>query len=223
MPLPWASYREHVARAVHAIKVSHRPDHGFEGAMHNDTAYGLGESGQVHHRVDVNGKRELRLETIRVIPMNKTTNLNRHGTSVDGKPKAYKGYKGDSNYCMDIIQDPKGKWIGKVVSTFEAYQLAKVFGVKAVITGSGVSDVEKAVARIRINDTLTILDGDEYVLLRIATLSSSGTVSLIQLHEANVDARVRRKELSYIYKTAGSLQKAKAKPVTVDCIGNVSS
>ena len=222
MPLPWASFREHVTRAVHAIKVSYKPDHSFEGAMHNDTAYGLLHGGQVRHRVLIDGKRTRLVETMRVIPMHKSSNLNRHGFTPDGRPLAYKGYKGDSNYCMDIFEDAKGKWVGKVVSTFEAYQLAKVMGAEAVMTGSGSEGNGKAIARIRINDTLKLFDGNSHILVRVTKLSASGTVSLIPLHEANVDARVRRNDLSYIYKTAGSLQKASAKPVTVDCIGNVS-
>lgn len=46
MPLPWATYREHVGRAIHNIWVSHKPDHGYEGAMHNETAWGLMFLGQ---------------------------------------------------------------------------------------------------------------------------------------------------------------------------------
>ena len=30
---PWDTYRDHVERAVRHIWVSHKPDHGFEGAM----------------------------------------------------------------------------------------------------------------------------------------------------------------------------------------------
>jgi len=39
MPDPWPSYRAHVKRAIQAIWVSHKPDHGYEGAMHEDTTY----------------------------------------------------------------------------------------------------------------------------------------------------------------------------------------
>jgi CRISPR-associated endonuclease Csn1 len=155
--------------------------------------------------------------------MNKSANLNRHGTSVDGKPKAYKGYKGDSNYCMDIIQDLKGKWIGKVLSTFDAYQLAKVVGSNAVIKGNSSDFDQHLVMRLRVNDVIKIEIDQTSLIVRVATLSTNGQIALIPLQEANVDARVRKKELNYIYKTAGSLQKANATPLTVDCIGNVSS
>ena len=60
MPPPWGDtmdvYRAHVKRAIDNIWVSHKPDHGHEGAMHNDTAYGLLGNGRVsvHKIVDGN-------------------------------------------------------------------------------------------------------------------------------------------------------------------------
>jgi CRISPR-associated endonuclease Csn1 len=41
MPEPWANFREDVRDTINRIVVSHKPDHGFQGAMHNDTAYGI--------------------------------------------------------------------------------------------------------------------------------------------------------------------------------------
>ncbi len=38
---PWDNFRTDVETAVRAIIVSHKPDHGIEAAMHNDTAYGI--------------------------------------------------------------------------------------------------------------------------------------------------------------------------------------
>ena len=45
---PWKSFRADVENSVRQIVVSHRPDHGFQNAMHNDTAYGIpkGELGE---------------------------------------------------------------------------------------------------------------------------------------------------------------------------------
>ena len=37
---PWPGFVTEVARAVHAIVVSYKPDTGWDGALHNDTAYG---------------------------------------------------------------------------------------------------------------------------------------------------------------------------------------
>lgn len=40
-PEPWDGFRTDVAERIHSIVVSHKPDHGYQDAMHNDTAYGL--------------------------------------------------------------------------------------------------------------------------------------------------------------------------------------
>lgn len=52
-PVPWATFRSHVERAVSRIIVSHRPEHNASGALHNDTAYGLLPNGRVRHFVDI--------------------------------------------------------------------------------------------------------------------------------------------------------------------------
>ena len=43
MPEPWPGFRGDVARSLDEIVVSHRADHGENGALHNDTALGLAE------------------------------------------------------------------------------------------------------------------------------------------------------------------------------------
>lgn len=45
---PWEGFRDDVAKKVRAVVVSHKPDHGYQDAMHNDTAYGLqkGDAGE---------------------------------------------------------------------------------------------------------------------------------------------------------------------------------
>lgn len=59
MEMPWHSYRNDVEAAVRRCVVSHKPDHGPEAALHNDTAYGIEEGPRedgkyiVHHRVDI--------------------------------------------------------------------------------------------------------------------------------------------------------------------------
>lgn len=59
MAEPWDHYRIEVETAIRRCVVSHKPDHGAEAALHNDTAYGIEdgprEDGKyvVHHRVDL--------------------------------------------------------------------------------------------------------------------------------------------------------------------------
>ncbi len=49
---PWGGFRDDVATSVRDIIVSHKPDHGIQDAMHNDTAYGItkGEEGEPDKR-----------------------------------------------------------------------------------------------------------------------------------------------------------------------------
>jgi len=69
---PWPNFRSKVQEAVSRIVVSHKPDHGVQGAMHNDTAYGF-VSGpdkkgrwQVVHRVPLEDlKKTSNLDAIR--------------------------------------------------------------------------------------------------------------------------------------------------------------
>jgi len=48
IPEPWEGFRNEVENSVRKIIVSHKPDHGIQAAMHNDTAYGIpkGEDGE---------------------------------------------------------------------------------------------------------------------------------------------------------------------------------
>lgn len=45
-PAPWENFRTDVENSVRGIVVSHKPDHGFQDAMHNDTAYGIPKGGE---------------------------------------------------------------------------------------------------------------------------------------------------------------------------------
>ncbi|MBT5896175.1 MAG: type II CRISPR RNA-guided endonuclease Cas9 [Rhodospirillaceae bacterium] len=54
---PWPDFRAHVRDVLENLVVSHKKDHGVQGALHNDTAYGVVEAGEkggpslVVHRV----------------------------------------------------------------------------------------------------------------------------------------------------------------------------
>jgi CRISPR-associated endonuclease Csn1 len=43
MPRPWENFVEQASDSIGRIVTSHKPDHGIEAALHNDTAYGLVE------------------------------------------------------------------------------------------------------------------------------------------------------------------------------------
>lgn len=224
MPLPWPTYREHVQRAVQNIWVSHKPDHGHEGAMHNDTAYGLLGNGRVRVRKLVDGQRVCEESTLNVIPFANAKANARHGLQANGESKPYKGYKGDSNYCIEIVRSDKGKWEGEVISTFEAYQLVRQGGIKRLRHPTLSCSGRPLVMRLMIDDLVKLKLSDGFELVgRVATISGNGQIFMAAHNEANVDARNRDKSDSfgYVSKMAGSLQKAKGRRISISPIGEL--
>lgn len=70
-PDPWTNFRDTVLKNIDRIVISHKPDHGVQGALHNDTAFGIivdadakGRS-QVVHRVPLAGLKPKQLDLIR--------------------------------------------------------------------------------------------------------------------------------------------------------------
>lgn len=229
MPLPWPTYREHVARAARSIVVSHRPDHGYQGAMHEATAWGFRESGLVTRRVTPEGSSTRQREYVKkaLVPINSTRSPERHGLDESGQPKAYKGYLGGSNYCIEIWQNERGKWVGDVISTFQAYQVVRELGEtegwcrlrdpRTTLAGKPL------IMRLMIDDSVRMKVNDQWKLMRVAVIKSAGQMSLAEHFESNVDARNRDKDedFSYITKSPGSLQTAGANRIVVSEIGDV--
>jgi len=269
MPLPWPTYREHVARAVQRIVVSHRPDHGHEGALHNDTAYGLRGDGMVSHRVMLDGfksaaeiegktfagsrlqqqvlervaglsgkefaarietfqhetgvRRVQLLEKLSVIEIADERAAARHGVDEIGHALPYKGYKGDSNYCLEIWRDENGKWNGDVVSTFQAHQVARRLGKQRLRDPYRALNDRPLVMRLMSNDSVRMKVDDGTKDYRVAKISANGQVFMAPLSEANVDARNRdaNDSFKYVSKYAGSFKSAQARRVTVNEIGDL--
>ena len=223
MPLPWASYREHVRRAVGNIWVSHKPDHSHEGAMHNDTAYSLVGEGRVGFHKSIDGKRTYLEDNLKVIGFTSDKAIARHGLLPNGQPRPYKGYKGDSNYCIEIVRNEKGRWEGEVVSTFQAYQIVRAEGVDRLRNPSQSANGKPLVMRLMLNDSVRLNVDSQLRTMRVATLSGNGQVFMADVHEANVDTRNRDKAeaFGYVSKMAGSFQKSRARRVNVSPIGEL--
>lgn len=234
MPDPWLNYREHVRRAVNHILVSHKPDHSHEGAMHNDTAYSLLGNGRVGVHKLVEGKRTRVEDTLKVIEFDyakakHATNEPWFDSDHNHRSGTYKGYKGDSNYCIEIVRNDKGKWEGEVISTFEAYQLVRT-EKKAGRDGTvrlrhpTLSISGKPLVMRLIRDDYVRLETDEGLkLMRLAKMVGDGRMYLVEHNEANESARARDKDdaFSYTVKTPVGLQKAKGRRVTVSPIGEL--
>jgi len=223
MPLPWPSYRDHVARAVRALWVSHRPDHGYEGRMHNDTAYGLLGDGRVHVHKEVDGKRVREEKALKVIEIASAAARARHGVLDSGAPRPYKGYDPNSNYCLEVVRTENGKWRSEVVSTFSAYQLARQ-GAGATLRQRSLSvSGRPMMMRLIINDIVRLEVAGRLRTMRIATINSAGVIELADVHEANVDARNRDKQdaFSYVRKMGDALRAASVRKVSISPIGDL--
>ncbi len=228
MPLPWDTYRDHVQRAVNNIWVSHKPDHSHEGAMHEDTAWGLLPDGLATRRVrGEDGKRQRETKNRTVIPLSSTRDQNRHGVDEQGLAKNYKGYVGGSNFCMDIVRSEKGKWESEIVSTFAAYQIirehGKEAGIKRLSSDTLSISGKPLVMRLQNGDYVKFKLEEKSRLMRIVKMNSQGQISFAAISEANTSARELDKVDSFTYfrKNAGPLQNLSARKVTISPIGEL--
>ncbi len=221
MPLPWATYRAHVERAVGHIWVSHKPDHGFEGAMMEETSYGILRDGSIKQRRKADGS--MGREISNLIRIAEPGQPQRHGIDAEGRPLPYKGYVGGSNYCIEITVNDKGKWEGQVISTFDAYRIVREGGLQQLRHSALGQNARKLVMRLVIDDFVRLVIDDQPRTMRIASINSAGRLSLADHQEANVDARNRDPSGAwrYTYKQAGSLQTAQARQVTISPIGEL--
>lgn len=230
MPDPWPTFREHVQRAIHYINVSHKPDHSYEGQMHEDTAWGLRSDGVTTRRVRNldTGQRDREYKNRSVIPFNSTRDLNRHGFDEDGEVKAYKGYVGGSNFCMDIVKNAKGKWEGEIVSTFTAYQTIRQYGnedgLKRLRSKTVSLSGKPLVMRLQNGDIVKMMVDERWCLMRVVKMDSDGKMYFIEHNEANVNSRVLDKttDFNYLRKNSSPLQKLQARRVSISPIGEVS-
>ena len=224
MPDPWPTYRTHVQRAVSHIWVSHKPDHGHEGAMHNDTAYGLLGNGRVGVHKQIEGKRTYIEDNLKVIEFGNEKAIQRHGVLPDGRPRPYKGYKGDSNYCMEIVKTELGGWAWEVVSTFDAYQVTRKVGIQRLRHQTLSLSGKPLVMRLIIGDYLLADFKGSTRLLTVKKIKSNGGIFVAQHNEANVRQREDEKDMSLVYGSfsTGTLRKARGRYVSISPIGELN-
>lgn len=277
VPEPWGGFREDLRRAVNAIVVSHRVDHGTTskaklkkgrdataGRLHNDTAYGLtGETDAkgntlVVHRVPLDSlKKSTDIECIRD-PILRAALLRftegREGKDFeqalrdfprlgplpfrgirrvriveplnvipirDKTGRAYKGYKGDSNYRYDVWELKDGKWVAEVISMFDAHTPTWTSRIRAE------NPTARKVLSLHQNDLIAMEpDSGGRRLMRVVKFGQNGQITLAAPQEAGDlkrrDAKANDEDpFKYMAPTAGGLKKAKARQVRVDEIGRV--
>ncbi len=255
---PWPAFRDGMRRALERIVVSHKPDHGVEGALHNDTAYGIvapaDERGRsvVVHRVSLaslkDGKQlgRIRDDTIREHLLAETDGLKGRefvGALVaageamvpavrrvrvcetlqvvpvtDDTGCPYKAYKGDSNYCYDIVEGARGGWTGRVVSRFGANR--PDFDPKSAVSVDG----KPLIMRLRVNDMLALSAGDRRRrIVRVVQLSEGKIVLADHFEGGSLKKRNSDPDDPFKYLTLApsALQKRGAARIQVSPAGRV--
>ena len=245
MPLPWEGYYQSVQRAVGAIWVSHKPDHSHEGQMLEDTSYGFHGAKAITSKIGAGGARE-RTEKERdaVVPIANqkaphATNRPWHGSAHYQQGTEYKGYQGGSNWCMEIVRDERGRWKGEIISTFQAYQLArnlaaayrarhgknaKVPPLAELVSQTHAASGKPLVMRLMKGDMVRmVLDDGAESVMRLYGIKSNGQLILAPHEQANVSARSLDKTDGFAYttKTAGAFQKAKGRRVSISPVGKL--
>ena len=230
MPLPWETYRVHVQRAIDNIWVSHKPDHGHEGAMMEATSYGIAKDGSIKQKKKADGSSRER-DIKDVIRISEPSQPLRHGVDSQGKPLSYIAYKGGSNYCIEVVRNEKGKWVGEVISTFEAYQIVRKHGAARLNHLTLGQSGKPLVMRLIRDDFVRLKYEGIMRTLRLCSVNAAGTMAFADTHEANVadravdkklpDKTTRKKELEYVFKNAGPLQSLEARRVTISPIGEL--
>ena len=238
---PWDGFQHDVREKVGHIVVSHRVDHGAEGCLHNDTAYGVigkNEKGVqiVVHRVPVASlKSRDKLENIR------------HPYTRNYLLEETKGAKNAAEFTQMLQsaaerRNIKSVRLQEVVSVipmgYKAYKgdsnyCYDIDTTKEKWTGRIVSTFEanqrgfdafkapKGILRIRKGDTLRVNANGMTKLMRVRGITE-GIITMDPLFEANCDARSRRKEeFGLLRKTPSMLQPLHAEHVFVDEAGFV--
>ena len=140
----------------------------------------------------------------------------------DKEGKAYKAYKGDSNWGMEIYEYPQGhresgKWEGVIISRYAANQADFKPGET-----QRPHPAARLVMRLQINDCIEIEEKNKKRIMRLQQISNSLTFA--DHNEANVDARNRDKENSFKYysKTANALKSVNVRKVHISPTGKIN-
>lgn len=221
MPGPWPNYREHVARAIDNIWVSHKPDHGYEGAMMEETSYGIHRDGSIKQKRKAAGSEGR--EVSNLIRLAEPGQPQRHGVGADGLPLPYKGYVGGSNYCIEITRSKDGKWIGDVISTFYAYDIVRKTSLTQLRHPRRGQNGQPLVMRLGIDDVVRMEHDGREQTMRMVKVAASGQIWFAPVHEANVDTRNRDKTdpFAYVSKMTGSLKASKARLISISPTGEL--
>lgn len=269
------SFGDQVREKIRGITVSHRAEHGWQGRMHNDTAYGPVEAVNGVHTVvtrkPLSGLTAKDFPNIRdrVLakaleahvaaeaaagrsfgdalgsfkwggqPVRRVRMLDVLGNPIpiqDPSGTVFKVYKGDSNAWYEILRDPRGRWTGKIVSTFEAYRLHREWLAETGgDSGRGggvfldwaakrvVGEAGTPLFRLFKGDLLALGEAPDRRIVRVVKFSEGQVALALHREAGNLKARDADKgdPFKYQYCSPDSLRKQAARPAGVDLLGYV--
>jgi CRISPR-associated endonuclease Csn1 len=248
---PWTSFRADVAAAVSKIVVSHRPDHGLEGPLHNDTNYSLraepaaGERAPlVAHRVPLESLKPADLDAVAGPQLREALRAALAGKSAAGDVRAALRAFGERTGTRRVLIEERLKVVPirdrrsgqpyRYVKTDGNYCYDIVPDRRGRWTGSVVSrfaanqqagsDASHGpLVRLVPGDMIAITENGRRRILCVRQITD-GTVKCAEHFEANVDARARSRESGFKYLMAAPsrLQQLEARPVGVDVLGYVN-
>jgi CRISPR-associated endonuclease Csn1 len=174
---------------------------GFEGKAFERVLATFPELGPLDYR----GIRRVRkIEPLAVIPIK------------DASGRAYKAYKGDSNYRYDVWELPDGKWQAEVVSMFDAHQPGE---------HPRPHPAARKVLSLQQNDMIAIeVQPGERRLLRVVKFGQDGRLYLADAQESGaLKARDADKSdpFSYVSLFPAKQKAWRARQVRIDELGRV--
>ncbi len=190
--LPWPRFYDQLDQLAEHIKVSHRPEHGYQGPMHLESVWSPGLNGShiLHKRDSSNSwKREKKISksTHPLILIRDASQSERHGLDENGQPKPFKAIEAQNNYSTEIYLDPEtDKWCFEVITVHQAYQVVKRLGeskgIKRLLHPKLTQSDKPLVMRLIADNLLKLKINNEYGLYRIVSLVKDGNINLVSSH-----------------------------------------
>ena len=134
----------------------------------------------------------------------------------EGKP--FKAYKTGSNQCLELWRMPNGKYVSRVVSTFDAHNLSS-----NDINKERPDENAKKVLVLFQRDMVALEKDGRTLICYVQKISQQGYVMLAEHFQSNADARHRDKNDPFKFLQIGgsSIASACVRPVAIDVTGQI--
>lgn len=140
----------------------------------------------------------------------------------DRSGRAYKLYPKSGNAWMDVLKLPNGKWVGAVMTTFDAQRVAASPGAPPLWKAK--YPAARRVMRLFKGDLVALGEGEECRILRVAQLWDQGTVFLAG-HAEGGNLQKRHKSeadpFRWLMPSVSTFPKLRLRKVGVDALGRV--